>query len=260
MRAVDCIRRCPQLTDQLHPSRWYPSLEYLALLVIKTFGHWGFKTPNGGTILQSQEFINFKQFIYTVVNRTSMPFNAITLAMLYLQRLKKYHPQCRSAAVGSSARLLLAAVVISNKYLQDDCYDNKTWSNVSGFAVAEVNKMEQELLHFCSYNMHVQREEFQGFQQKLHAAMMTVMNRAGCWCVECANLCCLLFFDYSLLDYEDREICPLQRLSVGAFLSLSLLLFFIGAAEENMGLMVCPQGEGGECMLDVPSPPRSMQR
>lgn len=147
------------------------SPEYLALLVIKTFGSWGFQVPSQAPITNTQDFLQFRDFIYTLLNRTAVSFNTVTLAMMYLQRLKKCHPQCRSAAVGSSARLMLAALIVAHKVLMDDCYDNKTWATVSGFTTAEVNKMEQELLFFCGHDMHVAEELFVGFQRKFVVAL-----------------------------------------------------------------------------------------
>ena len=147
-------------------------LEYLALLVIKTFGNGGQKDPHSSShITATHNFVDFRNFIYTLLNRTAISFNTVTLAMMYLQRLKKCHPQCRSAAVVSSSRLMLAALIVAHKVLMDDCFENKTWAKVSGFTTAEVNKMEQELLFFCNHDMHVPQSTFAQFQSRFMTSL-----------------------------------------------------------------------------------------
>jgi len=47
---------------------------------------------------------------------------------------------------GSEYRLLVTAVLLANKYLDDNTYTNKTWSEVSNLSLKEINSMEVEFL------------------------------------------------------------------------------------------------------------------
>lgn len=58
-------------------------------------------------------------------------------------------------------KLLLAALVLSNKYLMDDTYHNKAWSVVSGFAnPSQVCAMERELASLLGWNLYINRRDW----------------------------------------------------------------------------------------------------
>ncbi|KAI6137202.1 hypothetical protein F5141DRAFT_1193542 [Pisolithus sp. B1] len=47
---------------------------------------------------------------------------------------------------GSEFRIAVAALMMANKFLDDNTYTNKTWSEVSGIDLSEIHKMEREFL------------------------------------------------------------------------------------------------------------------
>ncbi|XP_044718907.1 cyclin domain-containing protein [Hirsutella rhossiliensis] len=68
---------------------------------------------------------------------------------------------------GSEYRLLTVALMLGNKFLDDNTYTNKTWAEVSCFAVQEIHVMEVEFLSNMRYNLLASKEEWEGWLVKL---------------------------------------------------------------------------------------------
>jgi hypothetical protein len=52
-------------------------------------------------------------------------------------------------------RFLLASILLSIKYNDDDYYKNDYYSKVGGVAINELNKLEAELLDLLEYELYV---------------------------------------------------------------------------------------------------------
>ena len=85
-------------------------------------------------------------------------------ALLYLDRLKQMHPNCKGSE-GSGYRLLLSAIILAAKYLYDDTFDNTAWATVSSglFHLKQVNHMEMELLYFLNFELYIPIQEWNAF-------------------------------------------------------------------------------------------------
>ncbi|GAB0141373.1 hypothetical protein EsHS_00001970 [Epichloe bromicola] len=75
-------------------------------------------------------------------------------------------PQIKGRA-GSEYRLLTVALMLGNKFLDDNTYTNKTWAEVSCFAVQEIHVMEVEFLSNMRYNLLASKEEWEHWIVKL---------------------------------------------------------------------------------------------
>ena len=73
---------------------------------------------------------------------------------MFIYRLKKFNPGV-SGKRGSEFRLLTIALMLGNKFLDDNTYTNKTWAEVSGISVTEIHVMEVEFLQNMKYNLYV---------------------------------------------------------------------------------------------------------
>ncbi|KAK9718727.1 hypothetical protein K7432_005299 [Basidiobolus ranarum] len=107
---------------------------------------------------------SLKEFIFKLIVRSKVPTNNILCALLYLVRLKQRHPECKGTN-GAECRLFLAALIVSNKYLYDNAYQNISWMQISGrqFTLTEINFMEFELLYFLNFRVNVTKEQWLNF-------------------------------------------------------------------------------------------------
>lgn len=108
----------------------------------------------------------FRKWVYSVLSTTQVTQNVILLALLFIYRLKKSTPQIKGRA-GSEYRLLTVALMLGNKFLDDNTYTNKTWAEVSCFAVQEIHVMEVEFLSNMRYNLLASHSEWDDWLGKL---------------------------------------------------------------------------------------------
>ncbi|KAI5283382.1 hypothetical protein KEM54_002171 [Ascosphaera aggregata] len=108
----------------------------------------------------------FRAWLATVLNTTQVSRNVILLALLFVYRLKRTIPWPRGKK-GSEHRLLSVALMLGNKYLDDNTYTNKTWADVCGMNVEELHQMEVEFLGHLRYNLFVSEKEWYRWEEKL---------------------------------------------------------------------------------------------
>ncbi|KAJ9239189.1 hypothetical protein DTO169E5_4479 [Paecilomyces variotii] len=110
--------------------------------------------------------IGFQKWVTTILSTTQVSQNVILLALLFIYRLKKFNPGVRGKK-GSEFRLMTIALMMGNKFLDDNTYTNKTWAEVSGISVDEIHIMEVEFLSNVRYNLFVSKEEWTQWHVKL---------------------------------------------------------------------------------------------
>ncbi|KAK3301819.1 cyclin-domain-containing protein [Chaetomium strumarium] len=109
---------------------------------------------------------HFRKWVSSVLSTTQVTQNVVILALLYIYRLKKANPTVRGRA-GSEYRLLTVALMLGNKFLDDNTYTNKTWADVSGISVNEIHVMEVEFLSNMRYSLLVSADEWEAWLNKL---------------------------------------------------------------------------------------------
>ncbi|KAL0931480.1 cyclin-related 2 [Colletotrichum truncatum] len=111
-------------------------------------------------------FPQFKKWAYSVLSTTQVTQNVILLALLFVYRLKTTNPVVKGRS-GSEYRLLTVALMLGNKFLDDNTYTNKTWAEVSGISVQEIHVMEVEFLSNMRYSLLATKEEWEEWLVKL---------------------------------------------------------------------------------------------
>ncbi|KAJ6786589.1 hypothetical protein PWT90_10188 [Aphanocladium album] len=114
----------------------------------------------------AKPYDQFRKWVLNVLQTTQVTQNVILLALLFIYRLKMSTPQIKGRA-GSEYRLLTVALMLGNKFLDDNTYTNKTWAEVSCFAVQEIHVMEVEFLSNMRYNLLASKEEWEMWLTKL---------------------------------------------------------------------------------------------
>jgi len=108
----------------------------------------------------------FRKWVVTILSTTQVTQNVILLALLFIYRLKTINPAVKGRS-GSEYRLLTVALMLGNKFLDDNTYTNKTWAEVSGISVTEIHVMEVEFLSNMRYSLLASKEQWQEWQVKL---------------------------------------------------------------------------------------------
>ncbi|KAF8310911.1 cyclin PHO80-like protein, partial [Cantharellus anzutake] len=105
----------------------------------------------------SAEFISF---LGTLLSTTQVSQSVIILSLYYIYRLKLSNPHIRGME-GSEFRLAVIALMLANKFLDDNTYTNKTWSEVSGISLGEINLMEREFLAGVEHSLYIDYGTYQ---------------------------------------------------------------------------------------------------
>ncbi|KAF2865429.1 hypothetical protein BDV95DRAFT_632291 [Massariosphaeria phaeospora] len=102
----------------------------------------------------------FRKWVATILTTTQVAQNVILLALLFIYRLKLTNPTVNGKP-GSEYRLLTVALMLGNKFLDDNTYTNKTWAEVSGISVQEVHIMEVEFLSNMRYSLFTSQKKWE---------------------------------------------------------------------------------------------------
>ncbi|KAH8107281.1 hypothetical protein DFH11DRAFT_1830179 [Phellopilus nigrolimitatus] len=90
----------------------------------------------------SREFVAFMQ---KLLENTQVSQSVIVLSLHYIFRLKQRN-NFTLGKPGSEFRVAVCALMLANKFVDNNTYTNKTWSDVSAIPLDELNKMEHEFL------------------------------------------------------------------------------------------------------------------
>ncbi|KAK8162259.1 cyclin-domain-containing protein [Phyllosticta citrichinensis] len=113
--------------------------------------------PIAPLVEDAQPTPGFRKWVATILSTTQVTQNVVLLALLFIYRLKTINPAVKGKP-GSEYRLLTVALMLGNKFLDDNTYTNKTWADVSGISVQEVHIMEVEFLSNMKYNLFTSAE------------------------------------------------------------------------------------------------------
>ncbi|KAL1709304.1 cyclin-domain-containing protein [Schizophyllum commune] len=124
-----------------------------------------FTRPTSSQILQLNPSPIFVQFMQKLLETTQVSHSVIVLSLFYIRRLRT---KARTPAqAGSEFRIAVAGLMMANKFLDDNTYTNKTWSDVSGIGMEQINRMEREFLEGVDYNLYVHQRDFESWVQLL---------------------------------------------------------------------------------------------
>lgn len=122
--------------------------------------------PTRAIVSDAKPSTGFRKWVTTILSTTLVAQNVVILALLFIYRLKKLNPSVRGKP-GSEYRLLTVALMLGNKFLDDNTYTNKTWAEVSGINVNEVHIMEVEFLSNMKYCLFTTVDDWTKWQSLL---------------------------------------------------------------------------------------------
>lgn len=110
-------------------------------------------------LLSPKRHAAFKVYVQKVLKATQISCTCMILALHYIQRLRAAYPSIR-ASIGSEVRLFTTALVLANKYLDDNTFTNKVISHnsfdlrASHLILYFLADMVRGIQHSCQWAQH----------------------------------------------------------------------------------------------------------
>ncbi|KAL8969793.1 MAG: hypothetical protein Q9197_004157 [Variospora fuerteventurae] len=107
----------------------------------------------------------FRKYVLQVLSSTRLPSSTIFLGLHYLlTRMSMLSSNgIYLKGGGQIYRLLTTALLLGSKFLDDNTFQNRSWSEVSNIPVVELNVLEFEWLDAIKWQLHVDPGDTQGF-------------------------------------------------------------------------------------------------
>ncbi|RUP48429.1 hypothetical protein BC936DRAFT_144574 [Jimgerdemannia flammicorona] len=153
-REANCAIRSRMLAITSNPDNDASHLADFAAhtLIVLWYGQ------NNMNAIQQYLFRNFCRYILESMQMTSN-ISTILLSLKYIERLRKANPNLQGAP-GSEYRILVVALMLSNKFLDDNTYSLSAWVEVSGFPSHELIQCEKEYLSALDFQLYVGESEY----------------------------------------------------------------------------------------------------
>eukprot|EP01018_Ginkgo_biloba_P011067 Gb_27690 [translate_table: standard] len=95
------------------------------------------------------KYVNCSPYVFVVAN-------------VYIDRLIQFHPQFRITCMNVH-RLLITAVMVASKFVEDLNYRNSYYARVGGLRTEEINKLEIEFLFMMGFKLQVTVNVFESY-------------------------------------------------------------------------------------------------
>lgn len=98
----------------------------------------------------------FRKYVYQILSSTRLPSSTILLGLFYLAtRMRMLSAKgIYATGTGQVYRMLTTALLLGSKFLDDNTFQNRSWSEVSNIPVSELNAMELEWLFAFDWKIH----------------------------------------------------------------------------------------------------------
>lgn len=107
-----------------------------------------------------------RKFVLQILSSTRLPSSTILLGLVYLKdRMAMLNLSAPSRDPLFFHRMLTIALLLASKFLDDNTFQNKSWSEVTGLPVADLNTLEKTWLEEIGWHLHVDPEGTKGFSQ-----------------------------------------------------------------------------------------------
>nr|OQO25888.1 hypothetical protein B0A51_06152 [Rachicladosporium sp. CCFEE 5018] len=101
---------------------------------------------------------SFRKWVHQVLSATRLPSATILLSLHYLSERLATQPGSIKAGEHQINRFLAVSLILGSKFLDDNTFVNKSWSDVTAIKVSELNLLEREWLQLIKYRLHVDPE------------------------------------------------------------------------------------------------------
>ncbi|KAL8954148.1 MAG: hypothetical protein Q9222_000032 [Ikaeria aurantiellina] len=107
----------------------------------------------------------FRKYVFQILSSTRLPSSTILLGLHYLLTRMCLLPPISRFPSGPAKiyHLLTTALLLGSKFLDDNTFQNRSWSEVSNIPVGELNTLEIEWLVAIGWDLHIDPNDSQGF-------------------------------------------------------------------------------------------------
>ena len=109
---------------------------------------------------------DFYKFVSQMLSSTRLPSSTILLGLLYLS--ERMMLLSRRGHYGQGTRdiysMLTIGLVLGSKFLDDNTFQNRSWSEVSNIPVSDLNFLEIQWLLDIKWDLHIDQDDPEGFQ------------------------------------------------------------------------------------------------
>lgn len=115
----------------------------------------------------SQEFLDaFHKFTNQVLTATRLPKATVILALVYLsKRWALGNIPTTDANVHIAYKLLVVALLLANKFHDDNTFTNKSWNEATGVPVQDLNIIERNWLKSIQWSLHLNQSDRKGWEK-----------------------------------------------------------------------------------------------
>ncbi|KAG1741874.1 uncharacterized protein EDB91DRAFT_1201629 [Suillus paluster] len=136
--------------------------------------------PAATSFLQLAATPTFVSFMQKLLETTQVSQSVIVLSLHYIWRLKERN-RFTAGLPGSEFRIAVAALMMANKFLDDNTYTNKTWSEVSGIELTEITRMEKEFLMGINFNLYISKKTYDSWMNLLRGLVYAKERECRRW-------------------------------------------------------------------------------
>lgn len=112
---------------------------------------------------------SFRKWVLQVLSATRLPSATILLSLHYLNDRLANFPETVPSGENHIYRLLAVSLILGSKFLDDNTFINRSWSDVTAIKVAELNALEMKWLGLIGYSLHVDPNATNGLQSWMDA-------------------------------------------------------------------------------------------
>ena len=106
-----------------------------------------------------------RKFVLQVLSSTRLPSSTVLLGLLYLSKRLAILSRKGDYTAGEVDvnSILVVALILSSKFMDDNTFQNKSWSEVSGLRLERLNRTEFLWLSDIKWDLHVDLDDPDGF-------------------------------------------------------------------------------------------------
>ncbi|KAG0043563.1 hypothetical protein BGZ83_011265 [Gryganskiella cystojenkinii] len=124
--------------------------------------------PTHRRIVSESEIVQpkpmFRKFCLDVLSATLLSPSVILLSLKYIRKLMlnlKSSNKVVNTGEGAEYRFFTGALILANKFLDDNTFTNKTWADITGMKIKDVNHLEMQFLSGIDFKLFTSPSEYQ---------------------------------------------------------------------------------------------------
>ncbi|KAF9374816.1 hypothetical protein CPC16_001058 [Podila verticillata] len=105
----------------------------------------------------------FRKFCLDVLSATLLSPSVILLSLKYIQKLMinlKSSNKIVNTGDGAEYRFFTGALILANKFLDDNTFTNKTWADITGMKIKDINHLEMQFLNGIDFKLFTSPAEY----------------------------------------------------------------------------------------------------